>query len=39
MEEEIKVKPKKSMKKVIIFGILIVIFCSVQTLIINNLHI
>lgn len=28
MEEEIKVKPKKSMKKVIIFGILIVIFCS-----------
>ena len=28
MEEEIKVKPKKSMKKVIIFGILITIFCS-----------
>ena len=34
MEEEIKVKPKKSMKKVIIFGILIVIFCSVSIILI-----
>lgn len=34
MEEEIKVKPKKSMKKVIIFGILIVIFCSAAIILI-----